>query len=98
MPLPERFTTVSPRGEVVLPKAIRSARRWEAGTRLAVENTPEGVLLKAAPAFAETRPEDVFGTPRLRRPAQVRGRYGGGGSGGGEAARRGRLIPGSSDT
>ena len=62
MPLPERFTTtVSTRGEVVLPKAIRGARRWEAGTRLAVENTPEGVLLKRAPAFAETRPEDVFG-------------------------------------
>ena len=62
MPWHERFTTtVSTRGEVVLPKAIRSARRWEAGTRLAVENTPEGVLLKAAPAFVETRPEDVFG-------------------------------------
>ena len=58
----ERFTTtVSTGGEVVLPEAIRSARRWEAGTRLAVENTPEGVLLKPAPAFAETRPEDVFG-------------------------------------
>ena len=26
-----------------------------------MENTPEGVLLKAAPAFAETRPGDVFG-------------------------------------
>ena len=33
----ERFTTaVSTRGRVVLPEAIRSARRWEAGTRLAV--------------------------------------------------------------
>ena len=62
MAVPERFTTtVSTRGQVVLPKAIRSVRRWEAGTRLAVENTPEGVLLKPASAFAETRPEDVFG-------------------------------------
>ena len=32
-----------------------------AGTRLVVENTPEGVLLKPARVFAETRPEDVFG-------------------------------------
>ena len=45
----------------MLPKAIRGAWRWEAGTRLAVESTPQGVLLKPAPAFAETRPEDVFG-------------------------------------
>ena len=29
--------------------------------RLVVESTPEGVLLKPVPAFAETRPEDVFG-------------------------------------
>jgi hypothetical protein len=27
-----------------------------------VEETPEGVLLKAAPLFAESRPEDVYGS------------------------------------
>jgi len=62
MSAPERLTTtVSSKGQVVLPKTIRRALRWEAGMRLAVENTPDGVLLKALPAFAETRPEDVFG-------------------------------------
>ncbi len=62
MSVPERPTaTVSTRGRVVLPGAIRRALRWEAGTRLTVENTPEGVLLRPVPAFAETRPEDVFG-------------------------------------
>jgi AbrB family looped-hinge helix DNA binding protein len=30
----------------VLPKAIRDKRRWKAGTRLIVEERPEGVLLK----------------------------------------------------
>ena len=54
-------TTVSTKGQVILPKAIRQALRWEAGMRLVVENTPEGVLLKPAPVFAETHPEDVFG-------------------------------------
>ena len=29
--------------------------------RLIVEETAEGVLLKPAPAFAPTRPDDVFG-------------------------------------
>ena len=62
MPDPRRLTTtVSTKGQVILPKAIRRALRWEAGTRLVVENTPEGVLLKPAPVFAETRSEEVFG-------------------------------------
>ncbi|MFC5384517.1 AbrB/MazE/SpoVT family DNA-binding domain-containing protein [Aquamicrobium segne] len=54
-------TTVSTKGQVILPSAIRQRREWGAGTRLVVEETPEGVLLKPVPAFAETRPEDVFG-------------------------------------
>ncbi len=54
-------TTVSTKGQVILPKVIRQRREWNAGTRLVVEETPEGVLLKLAPSFAETRPEDVFG-------------------------------------
>jgi AbrB family looped-hinge helix DNA binding protein len=54
-------TTVSTKGQVILPSAIRQRREWSAGTRLTIEETAEGVLLKPAPAFAETRPEDVFG-------------------------------------
>ena len=54
-------TTVSTKGQVILPKAIRRRRNWQPGTRLVVEDTPDGVLLKAAPVFAPTRPEDVAG-------------------------------------
>jgi AbrB family looped-hinge helix DNA binding protein len=54
-------TTVSTKGQVILPKAIRQRRNWPPGTRLVVEDTPDGVLLKAAPVFAPTRPEDVTG-------------------------------------
>lgn len=62
MSMTERLTTtVSTKGQVILPKAIRRALRWEAGTRLTVENTPEGVLLRPEPVFAETRLEEVFG-------------------------------------
>jgi AbrB family looped-hinge helix DNA binding protein len=53
-------TTVSTKGQVILPSAIRRRREWGAGTRLLVEETAEGVLLKPAPAFAATRPKDVF--------------------------------------
>lgn len=55
------IATVSTKGQVVLPNAIRRRRNWDAGTRLVVEDTPDGVLLKPAPAFAPTRPDAVFG-------------------------------------
>ena len=58
------ITTVSTKGHVILPKAIRRRRDWDAGTRLMVEDTPEGVLLKAAPAFAPSRSDAVFGMLR----------------------------------
>jgi AbrB family looped-hinge helix DNA binding protein len=65
-------TTVSTKGQVILPKAIRKRRHWEPGTRLVVEDTPEGVLLKAAPVFAATRPEDVAGMLAYRgRPRTI---------------------------
>jgi len=54
--------TVSTKGQVILPSAIRRRREWGAGTRLVVEETAEGILLKPAPAFAQTRPGDVFGS------------------------------------
>lgn len=64
--------TVSTKGQVILPSAIRQRREWGAGMRLQVEETPEGVLLKPAPAFAETRPEDVFGSLRYKgRPKSL---------------------------
>nr|WP_292225241.1 AbrB/MazE/SpoVT family DNA-binding domain-containing protein [Mesorhizobium sp.] len=57
------------RGEVALPSSIRKQRKWSTGTRLLIEDTPEGVLLKPAPAFTATRPEDVFASlPHRGRP------------------------------
>ena len=97
MATPERLTTtVSTKGQVVLPKAIRRALHWEAGMRLVVENTPEGVLLKALPAFAETRPRGRVRPPRVQGLAQVPGGHGSGRSGGSKAAPCGHLIPTSS--
>ena len=55
-------TIVSTKGQVILPKAIRQQRHWGAGTRLVVEDTPEGVLLRPVPLFPATKPKDVFGS------------------------------------
>lgn len=66
----ERITTViSTKGQVILPKAIRDQRHWTPGTRLSVEDTPDGVLLKATPAFPETEIDAVFGSLRCKGPA-----------------------------
>ena len=55
-------TTVSTKGQVILPKPIRDSKGWGAGARLIVEETADGVLLRAERPFAPTRPEDVFGS------------------------------------
>ncbi len=41
-------TLLSQKGQVVLPKTLRDAQRWQPGTRLYVQTTPEGLLLTAA--------------------------------------------------
>jgi AbrB family looped-hinge helix DNA binding protein len=67
---PERqTTTLSTKGQVILPKAIRDLRRWAPGAKLNVQDTPEGVLLTAAPAFAPSRLDAVFGSLKPAGPA-----------------------------
>jgi AbrB family looped-hinge helix DNA binding protein len=62
-------TVISTKGQVILPKTIRDQRHWAAGTRLTVEDTPEGVLLKATPLFAQTKVGSIFGSLQHRGPA-----------------------------
>ena len=53
MALARRATTVvSTKGQVILPKPIRDSKGWGAGKELIVEETREGVLLRAAQPFA----------------------------------------------
>lgn len=69
MPSPEQtVTTLSTKGQVILPKGLRDRRQWSPGTRLIVEDTPEGVLLRQAPAFQPTDTASVFGRLRHEGP------------------------------
>ena len=64
-------TTVSTKWQVILPKALRESRRWSAGTRLVVEDTPDGVLLRPAPAFPSTTLDEVFGILPVSGPPRT---------------------------
>ena len=61
-------TRMSTKGQVILPVAIRQQRRWGPGTKLIVEDTPDGVLLRAAPHFPPTTVDEVFGSARYDGP------------------------------
>jgi len=41
-----QLTSLSSKGQVIIPKAMREARHWQAGTRLEVTDTADGVLLR----------------------------------------------------
>jgi AbrB family looped-hinge helix DNA binding protein len=62
-------TTLSTKCQVILPKEIRDGLHWTPGTRLIVEKTPQGVLLKQAPIFPPTTLDQVFGCLKQEGPA-----------------------------
>ena len=60
--------TLSSKGQVVLPKRIRTQRNWQAGMTLELEETPEGLLLKPARSFVATTVQQVFGMAKAKGP------------------------------
>ena len=64
-------TRLSSKGQVVLPKHIRSAHRWQPGVEFSVEDTAEGVLLRPLKPFESTRLEDVLGCAGYTGPART---------------------------
>ena len=64
-------TKLSSKGQVVLPSSVRSARGWKPGLELAVENRPEGVLLRPLKPFPHSRLEDVIGSAGYKGPRRT---------------------------
>jgi AbrB family looped-hinge helix DNA binding protein len=54
-------TRLSTKGQIILPKNIRDARSWSAGTEFTVEETEDGILLRPARLFPQTSLEQVVG-------------------------------------
>ena len=47
-------TKLSSKGQIVIPKSLRDARGWKAGTEFTVQETPQGLILRPKKPFAET--------------------------------------------
>lgn len=63
-------TTLSTKGQVVIPKAVRDAMAWPDGMTLAIEPHAQGVLLSAAKHyFAPSDPETILGCMNYKGPA-----------------------------
>jgi AbrB family looped-hinge helix DNA binding protein len=47
-------TLLSSKGQVIIPKSIRTSHHWKPGTRFVVEDVQGGVLLKPVSSFPAT--------------------------------------------
>lgn len=62
-------TTLSTKGQIIIPKEIRERRGWAAGLTLEVEERGDGVVLRPARALPRTAVDDLLGClPYKGRP------------------------------
>lgn len=55
-------TRLSSKGQIIIPKALRDAYRWEPGLEFVVIDTGDGLLLKPSPPFEPTTLAEVAGS------------------------------------
>ena len=71
-------TTLSSKGQVILPKAVRVTHGLRSGARFKVEDTPDGILLRPLRTFAPSRFDDVRGSLRHRgKPVSIEAMHAG---------------------
>jgi len=73
-------TRLSTKGQIVLPKDIRTARAWGPGTEFTVEEMGDGILLRPSERFPESSLDQVTGSLRpksgAKTPAQTQAAVG----------------------
>jgi AbrB family looped-hinge helix DNA binding protein len=69
-------TRLSTKGQIVLPRKIRTSRAWKPGTEFMIEETSAGILLRPANCFPASDLDDVAGClrsrPRVKLPVKER--------------------------
>lgn len=64
-------TSLSSKGQVILPKSVREAHRWMPGTRFIVEDAVDGVLLRPIAPFPASTLDEVIGCAGYAGPAKT---------------------------
>ena len=54
-------TTLSTKGQVIIPREIRDRHGWTPGTRLDVEDRDDGILVRAVSSRPVTTVDDLLG-------------------------------------
>jgi AbrB family looped-hinge helix DNA binding protein len=65
------ITKLSNKGQIHIPKSIRSTHRWLPGTEFVIEDTRDGIVLKPRKPFPPTRLEDGLGCAGYKGPAKT---------------------------
>jgi AbrB family looped-hinge helix DNA binding protein len=63
-------TRLSTKGQLILPKEIRTSRAWGPGTEFTIEETKDGILLRPSGRFPATRLDEVVGCLRSKERAK----------------------------
>ena len=69
-------TRLSTKGQIVLPKAMRTSRTWGPGTEFTIEESGDGLLLRPAGGFPEADLDQVAGCLRSKRKSKTPAKMG----------------------
>jgi AbrB family looped-hinge helix DNA binding protein len=61
-------TTLSSKGQMVLPKALRDLKQWKPGAQLLLEDVPGGVMVKLVEAKKKYTVDDLIGILKYDGP------------------------------
>lgn len=64
-------TKLSSKGQVIIPKPLRTEHHWEIGQELVAINFGDGILLKPKKPFDETHIENVAGSLKFKGKAKT---------------------------
>lgn len=64
-------TKLSSKGQVIIPKPLRTAHNWEEGQELIVIDCGEGIMLKPKRVFKKTTVQDVAGCLKFSGKAKT---------------------------
>jgi AbrB family looped-hinge helix DNA binding protein len=61
---------LSTKGQIVIPKEIRTRHHWEPGTEMVIEDRGDALVLRAVKPFPPTRLEEGIGCTGYHGPAK----------------------------